>query len=722
MKKKAYLPAMSNKFFLGLWFVLFASAVLFVNWLLNRPLNQIDALNYKLAETGKQITRLKTLHAEYLLNYDQGDNLFINPENTAEIEAKSIITGIKQDLKYLADVRYLRRKHAITASLDEFSNVLSGFENNLNDFFLAYREKGNAKSGLVSRWRELSNRMRTVANPPGADVLLKLNAIRQSEANYLLQNDTQTLESISGLCEDIRSELIPEEGGIDINDLDSYVALTGNLIALDKRIGSAETGGIIAGLGRSLIELPASYENLRELIRKAGVKVQQEWKISRLVIILLLIALCIYLFLRLTSNQVFHPLKQLDSVAQKMALGELPEEKVMPGKLPEIISLQESLEKQVSRLRDKVTFTRSLNEQRMDTHLTLSGENDLLGRELLELQQKMIGVAEQQAKNEEENLRRRYINEGLAKFGDILRTKSNDINALGDAFIREIVKYLNAIQGGFFVYDDTDKSAPVLNLVSAFAYNRKKYLQKSIAYGEGLIGTCAREKQSINLTEIPAGYISITSGLGDTLPDNLLLIPVLHENELIGVLEIASLHKYKEHEITFAEEVAHNLGSVIVYTRNNQSTANLLAKSQQQALEMSEQEEEMRQNMEELKATQEESSRREEEFKGIADAIERALFIIEYDLDGHIRHVNDRFCIFSGYSYDEITGRTHKEVFNSTLNPDQQFWDDLQLNTQFTCIEDIKVGNTTVHLKEHFTLVQNRDGMTVKYINFATDD
>ena len=722
MEKKAYIPALNNKFLLGLWFVLFALAVLFFNWLFSRPLHQVTALSSKLAVTDKQITRLKAIHTEYLLDLDKGDNLFITPENTAETEAKSLITGIKQDLKSYREVKYLKRNRDALTSMDEFARSLTNFENDLNDFFLAYRERGDFKSGLVSRWRDLSHKMLTATQQPPADILNKLNVIRRSESDYLLQKDHLILENISMLCEEVRDQLMPEEGGIQLADLDTYMTLTGNLIALDKRIGSLKTGGIITNLASSVNELPVAFENSQKMITEAGAKIQIWWTGIRFAAILLLVALCIYLVIRITDNQVFHPLNRVSTYAQNMARGELPEEKVIPGRIPVIKSLLEALEKQVSGLRNKITFTRSLNEGKMDTSLTLVSDHDILGKELLELQQKIMGAAELQMKNEEENSKRRYINEGLARFGDILRTKSNDIQALGDDFIREIVKYMHAIQGGFFVYDDSDKTSPVLNLVSAFAYNRKKYLQKSIAYGEGLVGTCAREKQSINLTEIPAGYISITSGLGDTLPDNLLLVPVLHENELIGVLEVASLHKYREHEITFAEEVAHSLGSTIVYTRNNQRTADLLAKSQQQALEMSEQEEEMRQNMEELKATQEESSRREEEFKGIADAIERALFIVEYDLEGRIRHVNDRFCIFTGYPYEEIIGRSHQEILQGTLVPDHRFWEEIQQNTQFTCTEQVKIGKSTIRLKEHFTMVQNKDGLTVKYINFATDE
>ena len=147
----------------------------------------------------------------------------------------------------------------------------------------------------------------------------------------------------------------------------------------------------------------------------------------------------------------------------------------------------------------------------------------------------------------------------------------------------------------------------------------------------------------------------------------------------------------------------------------------LLTKSQQQALEMAEQEEEMRQNMEELKATQEESSRREEEFRGIAEAIGQSLLVIEYGLDGVIREVNDKFCIFTGLTREDITGKEHHMVLDGSLNPDALFWDQLQRDTHVTLIEKVKIGKKQYQLKEHFAVVPNKDGLVVKYINFITE-
>jgi PAS domain S-box-containing protein len=694
--------------------------VLCTNWLFRLPVNKANDLKVRFAFTKSQIADLKAIQSEFLLSFNQTDNLISTIDNKAEENARSIIASIKRDLTiYIANYP-LARKAGVSSSLEDFSASLSSFENHLNDFFLISHERGNLKSGLVSKWVNVTKVMLSMPDLPEGGLKQKLTQIKQLESEYLLSRDIRVLENISLIAEEIRNQIAFEEGVITYQDLDTYMALTGNLASVEKRTGRVGAAGILPSLENSLQKLQADFDKANKSLVSSITKSRIWWTSARYFFILLLVAIYIYLFIHVFS--IVDPLKQLAGFTQKMAKGEFPDDSIACGNLPDMHTIKESLEMHVSSLRDKLAFAGAINQDTLNSDLKLLGENDLLGNELLQLQKKIVETAEKQAVNDEENLKRRYMNEGLAKFGDILRTKSNDLSSLGDAFIREIVKYLNGIQGGFFVYDETDKSAPVLNLISAFAYNRKKYLHKSIALGEGLVGTCAKEKKSINLLEIPSGYISITSGLGDTTPDNLLLVPVLHENELLGVLEIASLHKFRPHEIEFAEEVTLNLGSTIDYTRNNQKTAELLAKSQQQALEMAEQEEEMRQNMEELKATQEESGRREEEFRGIVEAIENTLFVIEYDLEGIIREANNKLCSLLGVNRDDVIGKLHQEVFNGNLKTDSQFWEEIQHNGHKDVKETIRVGKKSFTLLEHFNTIVNRDGIPVKYINFATDD
>ncbi|MBN1144445.1 MAG: GAF domain-containing protein [Bacteroidales bacterium] len=719
MNKKASKSAMSNKIFLGFWFVLFATLVLVINWLFRMPVHNADELVLRLSATKSQLADLKAIHVNFLLNYNQADNLFSNADDKVESDARSTITAIRRDLTYCKTRYSLARKKEVSASIESFSNALSAFENGLNDFFLISHERGNLKSGLISQWLGLSRSILDATSQNKGDQTAIMFQIKDLENQYLLTRDIRTLKNISVLAEEIRNLITYEESAVSYEDIDRYASLTGNLVSIEKRMGYEGAPGIIAGMQQSIQKLQDDFQKTNDLIIYKADRGRTWWTTARYFFIMLIVALYIYLFISVFS--IVDPLKQLAGFAQKIARGEFPDDAVSCGNLSDMQDIKNSLDEHVVSLRNKYAFTSAMNQDILDTTLDLQGENDDLGHELIRLQKKISDTAEKQARNEEDNLKRRYMNEGLARFAEILRTKSNDLNLLGDNFIREIVKYLNAIQGGFFIFEDSDTSTPALNLIAAFAYNRKKYMNKSISVGEGLVGTCAKEKKTINLVEIPAGYITITSGLGDTPPDNLLLVPVMHEDELLGVIEIASLNRFKDYEVDFAEQVAQTLGSTIDYTRNNQKTADLLARSQQQALEMAEQEEEMRQNMEELKATQEESGRREEEFRGIVEAMGNSMYIVEYDLEGKISHGNEKLCVLLGTTQDELIGKLHQDVFNGTLKTDTRFWEDVLKNKHVNVHETIRIGKKEIGILENFTPVVNREGITVKYINFATD-
>lgn len=241
-----------------------------------------------------------------------------------------------------------------------------------------------------------------------------------------------------------------------------------------------------------------------------------------------------------------------------------------------------------------------------------------------ELSSKLVTMRDKLHKNADEDKRRNWATSGLAQIGDILRSSDNT-KELYDNIIKFVVKYVKSNQGGLFLLNDDNEHDHYLELVACYAFERKKFIQKRIDLGQGLIGQCYMEGARIHLKKIPDGYVHITSGLGGTNPNSLLVIPMKVNDKTYGVIELASFQPYEEHEIVLVEKFAENIASAVSSVKINESTRILLERTQQQAEEMRSQEEEMRQNMEELSATQEEMLRKEREYVNrIQDLEERA--------------------------------------------------------------------------------------------------
>jgi CHASE3 domain sensor protein/GAF domain-containing protein len=233
----------------------------------------------------------------------------------------------------------------------------------------------------------------------------------------------------------------------------------------------------------------------------------------------------------------------------------------------------------------------------------------------------LIQMREQMKKVKEEDSKRLWANEGFARFADLLRIQNDLFEEKIHVFLSELIKYLQANQGAIFVATQEDNMQKVLKMRSCYAYGRQKYLKKTICPGEGLVGQAFLEKDVIFLTDIPSDYIEITSGLGNALPNSILIVPLVHNEQVVGILELASFHVFEDYQIHFIKKLMESLASTLISASDNDRTKLLLEESQQRAEEMRAQEEEMRQNMEELNATQEEMHRKEREYLTLIESL-----------------------------------------------------------------------------------------------------
>jgi hypothetical protein len=324
----------------------------------------------------------------------------------------------------------------------------------------------------------------------------------------------------------------------------------------------------------------------------------------------------------LTVRSLVVPINFMKNTLLMMSKGILPS-KQLEVRSDEIGEMSVALNSHVAGLKKISDFALEIGRGNYDTPFKPASKDDVLGNSLLRMRDDLKSAADEERKRKMEDEQRNWATAGLAKFGDILRKDNDKLEALAYHIVSNLVDYLGANQGGIFVVGDDEMGNPCLDLVASYAYNRQKFITKRLDMNEGLVGRCAQERETIYLSDIPDNYIRITSGLGESNPRCLLLVPMIMNNELFGVFELASFDELQPYQIEFVEKIADTIASTLSTVRFNMQTAKLLEQSKIQAEELATREEEMRQNMEELRATQEQSSRREVELQYTIETLKK---------------------------------------------------------------------------------------------------
>ena len=287
-----------------------------------------------------------------------------------------------------------------------------------------------------------------------------------------------------------------------------------------------------------------------------------------------------------------------------------------PGNDYEMEDEEHVVENLISNLKKTTGFINSIAKGNYEISWDgLTAENSTMNTD--NIAGELITMRDQMKKVRSEDEIRIWITQGLSNFAEIVRENQNDFKILAEKLIINIVKYLNAQQGGLFILNDENEHDQHLELMGCYAYDRIKSKEKRIEFGQGLVGQCYLEKETIYMTKVPQEFVNITSGLGDARPDCILIVPLRLNEKIEGVIEVASMKPLEAYKIEFVERLGETIASAITSVRTTENTQLLLERSQQQAEEMRAQEEEMRQNMEELQATQEQMQRKTEEVESL---------------------------------------------------------------------------------------------------------
>jgi len=663
--------------------------------------------------------------------FNSGNNKYLRKHKSSSSRLYSIINDLKENP--------LTEKLGFEYNIDNMNNFTKSYFSIFSDITNKIYLKGTYNTGVIGSIN--SNLENIEKYSLNNNVLRLIKKLDKNIDDYLLYKNEKYAQDFMANFSDLNDALngvsfsssMLSQDSLFVDDnvfsnknfiksINNFKKNFISLIKLDKQIGLNSDDGARKKLRTEIHKLDPEIVLLSKTIdKKKSELINSLLKLALILTSIIVIVILYYAFAFL--NSITRSIDKLNQYIQPLSQGVLPESLLILKEKNELSDMTFALNELIKGLKKTTSFAETIGSGSFDEEFQPLSNQDVLGNSLIEMRENLINAQKEEKKRQEEDSLRKWSNEGLAQFNEILRQSTGDIDILTSSIVRNIVIYLNANQAGLFLLNEINKEDIHLELVATYAYNHERKKQKKIYIGEGLVGMCAVEKSTVHLDNIPEGYLNITSGLGGSNPRNLLIVPLKLEDDIFGVLEIASFNEIKKHEVEFVERVSESISSTLSMTKINTQTAQLLDKSQRQTEEMASQEEEMRQNYEELKATQEESARKEAEMSSIIQAINNSSLVVEFDLNGYIINANKAILDLLNLKRSDMLGKHQSdfEKMDASNVRSVEFWENLKGGGTVSEVNRIMVDNKVYWLHAVYTPISDADGKPYKILNLATD-
>jgi len=322
------------------------------------------------------------------------------------------------------------------------------------------------------------------------------------------------------------------------------------------------------------------------------------------------------------------------------------------------------------------------------------------------------------------------------------------MKALTNAVIEKLVNYTNSNIGGLFIVNEENEFDKYLELASFYAFDRLKFHKQKIKFGETLVGQCYVEEDIIYVTDVPDNYVYITSGLGSDKPKSILIVPLIFNEKIYGVVELASFSFFEDFQIDFVEKIGETIASAISTVKINQRTQTLLEESKEKSKRMEQQEviakqriEKINKQLEQLekenqihiehkenylkqkeeleekltatiKSVKEENELEKKKYNSLILAINETIPFFQMDTSGEIIYANDLYIKQLNSTLKEVQNSTHSKYLNRDfINSGnyKQIWDKLK-------------NGETVEVSVQYMIDGKNKYFGEKYIPFFDDD
>ena len=567
------------------------------NNILLQQVEQLRLIKERMETTEKNFMLNESVNAEF---FETGESKFINIMDSLQAEKNIIINNISGN-------RVIGRLHRTEEVMEidkKFDELAILFDNLTNALY----QHGYRGYGLSGQMRTHIHRVENILEQDDSyELKVMMLMLRRFEKNFMLRKDPQYIDRFDQMIEDFKGRILQLNVHRElIPILDDYRATFVALAQKNMEIGTITDRGLVHEIYNKFNSIDPLIAGIHATISAYSARQVKTYN-TALVIAFLSLSFSIIFVYSLLSHRIVSQLMTLSRYIDKLGRGLLPEKIITKG-TDEIAKMIDSINILTDNLKNTRTFALEVGKGNFTTDINVFGNSGDLGGSLIQMKYQLEEVARQRLEQNEAETKRIWSSEGLALFGQILRQNGNDMEKMTDMLAKNIVKYLDANQAGIFLWHENG-GEQYFELVACYAYDRKKFFSKRVFWGEGLIGACAQEKDSIYLTELPKDYITITSGLGNATPDYIYILPLINEDKVLGVLEVAGFDKLENYKREFLQSLSNAIASHIHILKSNIYNAELLKMSEELTLNLRQQEEELKQTIEEMQAAREDSDR-----------------------------------------------------------------------------------------------------------------
>jgi signal transduction histidine kinase/DNA-binding response OmpR family regulator/HAMP domain-containing protein len=326
--------------------------------------------------------------------------------------------------------------------------------------------------------------------------------------------------------------------------------------------------------------------------------------------------------MEMALSSLWRVIEDLVQVSQGLAAGNL-RITVQAEYQGDFVQIKNALETSLANLRQVIEDSVQVLQELAQGNLQVMPKAEYNG-EFVQLKEALAITATKLTEATSKNLTQNWLKTGQMQLS-MQMSGEQELVKLAKTIITFLATYLEMPVGLFYLLEGQEGSEMArLKLIASYAYTHRKGLSSEFLIGEGIVGQVALERKPILLTKVPDHYyIHIQSGLGKSLPRQVLLQPFLYEDTLKGVIELAAFKPITELQQEFLTQVMSGIGIAVNTAQSRSRLQELLQQSQTQTEELQSQAEELQSQTEELQSQQEELTQINEELQERTKELER---------------------------------------------------------------------------------------------------